>query len=357
MKFFVILALLSQFAFAFFSFNENSYSNVSDEIKILKSLDIDTSFAQDKHYIKMKNEIDKLKTKYFLQILEQGQIFVPILRKMISESNIPDTFLYMAMVESKFKIKATSHKNAKGLWQFIPKTAKTIGLKQNRYIDERLDPIKSTQAAIKYLNYLHDRFQKWYLVAIAYNCGESRLARAIKRAKTDKLSVLIDNQKKYLPKESRDYIRKIIIMALLANNKDLVIKNGAEHLFNTAYNSTLIKVYAKGGMSLKKIAKAIGVSYKKLKEYNHHIKRGVLPPTYSKYHIYIPSDRVVYFNANFSEPTYKAENMFIYRVKKGDNLSKISRKYNLKISTIKRLNNLNKDLLKIGDTLTLYANN
>ncbi len=356
MRIFILLAIVYQFTFAFFSFNESSYLNISNELKVLKSLDIDSSFIKDRSYLKMKADIDKLKTKYFLEILERGQIFMPILRKMINESNIPDTFLYMAMVESKFNIKATSHKNAKGLWQFMPKTAKTIGLKQNWYIDERLDPIKSTEAAIKYLNYLHNRFKKWYLVAMAYNCGESRLARAIKKAKTDNLSILIDDKKKYLPKETRDYIRKIIIMALLANNKDLIIKNDAGHLFNTSFNSILTKVYVQGGTRLKEVAKAIGVSTKKLIEYNHHLKRAIVPPSYAKYHIYIPYDRVVYFNANFNKPINK-ENLFVYKVRKGDNLSKISRKYNLKISTIKRLNNLSKDLIRVGDKLTLYANN
>jgi len=149
--------------------------NKLDEIRILDSLNINASFLNDPKYIKMKNNINELKTSYFLKALKKGSIFMPNLHELLGESDIPDTFLYMAMVESKFRADVKSNRNAAGLWQIMPATAKRFKLEINSNIDERLDPIKSTKAAIKYLEYLHKRFGKWYLAAIAYNCGEGRV--------------------------------------------------------------------------------------------------------------------------------------------------------------------------------------
>lgn len=105
------------------------------------------------------------------------------------------------MTESSLKTRAYSRKKASGLWQFMPETAKQYNLKTDDYVDERRDLIKSTEAASKHLSYLHDRFGKWYLAAIAYNCGGGRLSKAIEKAGSDKLSVLLDEEKIYSKRE------------------------------------------------------------------------------------------------------------------------------------------------------------
>ena len=199
------------------------------EIEILQSLEIDPSFINDVHYVNTKEHINELKKIFFLKTLKRGNLFMPNLQELLGEADIPNTFLYMAMVESKFLADSKSHKHAAGLWQFMPATAKEYKLTKTRHIDERLDPIKSTKAAIEYLKYLHQRFHKWYLAAMAYNCGEGRLAQAIKKAGTDDLSVLIDEDQAYLPKETRDYIQRIIVAALLAHDKNITKQNDKNH--------------------------------------------------------------------------------------------------------------------------------
>ena len=282
-KIFFILLLLSQITQA--RVLQISYE---DEIRILNSLDINPSLTKDARYIKMKNNIDVIATKFFLRSLKRGHIFLPNLHEIIGNSDIPNIFLYMAMTESGFILDAKSHKNARGLWQLMPTTAKQLKLKITKNIDERLDPIKSTKAAIKYLEYLHKRFGKWYLAAIAYNCGETKLARSIKKAKTDNLLVLLNPAKKYLPLETRNYIRRIIISALLAFDRTIILKNNAQHLFGSCSGQKLTKVTMKSGSSISYIAKKYNISIKEIKKCNPQILNYYIPSIEDEYYIYLP---------------------------------------------------------------------
>jgi len=323
-----------------------------DEIRILSSLDIDASYMNDAKYIKMKNNIDELKVIYFLRTLKKGDIFMPNLHELLGESQIPDTFLYMAMIESRFLADVKSHKNAAGLWQIMPLTAKKFSLKINHSVDERLDPIKSTKVAIKYLNYLHERFGKWYLAAIAYNCGETKLARVIRKIGTDDLSVLVDDNNKHLPQETRDYIRRIVIAALLAYDDEIIIKNNANHLFGNCTNSKLVEVFFSGGMSLDTISKKVGISLKKIKTCNPHLLNSKLPSYKKKYHVYLPEE----YLDNLRDGNQRISvGRFTYTIKSGDTLSLISKKFNIRIEAIKNLNPNLKEILRIGENIILMG--
>jgi len=349
-----LLIIYFLIAITLFAKTSNLNLNKLDEISILNSLNINASFMSDPKYKSMKENINELKTIYFLKALKKGSIFMPNLHELLGESDIPDTFLYMAMVESKFSANVKSNRNAAGLWQIMPSTAKKFHLEINKSVDERLDPIKSTKAAIKYLQYLHSRFGKWYLAAIAYNCGETKLARVIKKAGTDDLAVLIDDKKKYLPAESRNYIRRIIIAALLAHDNNIIVKNNADHLFGNCTNSKLIEVFFNGGMSLKSIADKVGMSLKKIKTCNPHLLKSKLPANKKTYHIYLPQELIADLE-NKTDDKKISIGRFTYTIKKGDTLSKISKKYNNKISAIKRLNPHLKKRLKIGQKITLIG--
>ena len=170
----------------------------NDDIKVLQTLDIEASFLRDPIFLQLKNSLTTSKRNHYLKMLERGSLYIPTLRKMIHDNNIPQVFLYMAMAESNFNTHALSRAKASGLWQFMPGTAKLYGLKIDRYIDERRDPVRSTEAAIAYLKRLHKLFGKWYLAALAYNSGEGRVLRAIKRAGSDDLHILLDEKKRFL---------------------------------------------------------------------------------------------------------------------------------------------------------------
>ncbi len=355
MKYIVVISLfLSQFFLSTLYANEGSLKlNKLDELRILSSLDIDPSFVNDKEYIQMKNKIDKLKTMYFLKTLKKGDIFMPNLHQLLGDANIPDTFLYMAMVESKFLADVKSHKNAAGLWQLMPKTAKKFNLEINSKIDERLDPIKSTKVAIQYLNELHDRFGKWYLAAIAYNCGQTRLARVIKKIGSDDISLLLDSEKKYLPAETRDYMRRIIVAALLAYDDEIIVKNNANHLFGNCTNSKLVEVFFDGGVSLEEISKKVNIPIQMIKTCNPHLLNSKLPSNKKTYHVYIPQE----FAQNLKKDKDITIGRFTYSVKNGDTLFLISKRFNNKIEAIKRLNPHLRDELRVGQKIMLIGEN
>ncbi len=322
------------------------------EIEILRSLDIDPSFVTNRYYIKIKKEYEKYKKRHFFNTQSKSFIYIPTIKRLMSEARVPQVFLFMAMAESNFSLHAKSHKKAVGLWQFMPQTAKKYGLRIDEYVDERKDPVKSTKAAIRYLQDLYAKFGRWYLAALAYNSGEGRVARAIKKAKTKKLEVLIDPKKRYLPKESRRYIRKIIALALMGNDENYFLKDDFDYILNrgSAYSLAVVKV--RGGDVLSDIAESIKIKESILRELNAHLKYGFVPPYVKEYDIYIPYIKLADFKDNY-RPTDKKRAYIVYRVKRGDSLVKIAKKYDISYKIIKEFNKLQSNVLRINQTLII----
>jgi len=340
--------LLFQSAYAFLSLQ----TNYQEQAKVLKSLDINPTFLMDPVFISMKDNADRYRTKHFLKVLENGNRFIPILRNMLEEAEIPPAFLYLAMAESNFSARAYSSARASGIWQFMPYTAKKFGLKINLYVDERRDPVKSTKAAIAYLKYLHNMFGKWYLAAIAYNCGEGRVRKAIRRAGTDDLAVLLEQRKKYIPRESRIYIRKIVMMEHMSNSTDFIVGNDAEYLMNRGNTNTLEKVLVKGGTTIDSIAQSVGMSTKELKQYNLHLLYDFTAPSKEKQHIYLPYGKKKSFDKNFNDKKDYGK-FFVHKIKKGDSLYMIGKKYGVSYKMIKDFNKLKSNVLRLNKKLII----
>ena len=341
LKILLTLFLLFQSLHAFL----NTDTNYQKQLSVLKEFDLPVSFLKDSIFISMKEDVETYKTKHFLKVLENGDRFVPVLQQMMQDADVPAEFLYLAMTESSFNPYSSSPAKAAGIWQFIPGTAKMYSLVNNAYVDERRDPIKSTEAAIKYLKTLHGMFGKWYLAALAYNCGEGALAKAIAKAGTDDISVLLDENKKYLPKESRFYIRKILMMSIISNSTDFMLENGSEHLLNRANNDTFLKVDVKSGTHLRDVAQSIQVTYEELKSYNPHLKHGFTSPVASKGYIYIPQDRQIAFSQNFDH-TKEPQKYAIYTAQKGDSIQSIAKKHGVNFQELMKLNALQSAALK-----------
>ncbi len=347
-RFIFLVLLLIQSANAFLS----TETNYQEQAKVLKSLDIDPTFLTDLPFIIMKENADRSRTHHFLKVLENGNRFIPVLQNMIKEAGIPDAFLYLAMAESNFIPNAYSSARAVGIWQFMPYTGKKFGLKINLYVDERRDPIKSTKAAIKYLKYLHAKFGKWYLAAIAYNCGEGRVGKAIKRAGTDDLAVLLDRHKKYIPRESRVYIRKIMMMEHISNSTDFIVGNDAGYLMNRGTTHTFAKVSVRGGTTLSNVADSVGMSYKELKSYNPHLKYEFVPPGKGSYDIYLPYGKHTLFERNF-DPKKDNGRFYVHKIKRGDSLYSIGKRYGVAYRVIKDFNHLKSNTLRINKKLVI----
>ena len=349
--------LVSAFCFnlAFGGFDSMIHSQRGEEV--LEIFDIEPSFLNNEHFLDVKNSFFSGKKKiYTLKRFEEGYEFIPTLKEMLLKEGIPQEFLYLAMVESEFSLQAKSRKKAVGLWQFMPRTAKHMGLDINSQIDERKDPIRSTQAAIAYLKSLKQTFGKWYLAAIAYNCGETRLKKAITLANSDSLSVLLDPEAKYIPLESRVYIRKILSVSLLMHNVNTLEAKDYDYFLNRGASSLVAKVNTAPGTPLANIAKEAGLSLKELKKYNPHFKRNITP-TYAKVaNIYMPYQ----FLAKYQEKNegkkinLTAKPYLVHRVNKGETISSISKRYGISIAKIKNYNALkNAHLLSINQEILI----
>lgn len=327
------------------------------EITILESFDIDPSFLYDPIINEMKNsKKDMYDEENFFQIMDEAHLFIPTVKEILATHSVPPEFLFLAMAESSFSTKAYSVKKASGFWQFMPETAKLYGLKIDQYVDERRDVIKSTEAAAKYLSALHDKFGKWYLAAIAYNCGEGKLANAISRAKSDDLLVLLNPQEKYIPKESRIFIRKILSLALIGNDEQLLLNNEYEYLLNRANADSISTVKVPRGESLKRISELIDIPLPELQKLNRHLKYDFSPPYIHSYDIYIPYIKLSSFKQNYFEEEIK--NFYkVHIVTKGESLYTIGKKYNVSQNAIKDFNALKNNRLSLNQQLIIPIDN
>ncbi|MDY0116515.1 MAG: transglycosylase SLT domain-containing protein [Sulfurimonadaceae bacterium] len=333
--------------------NLTNFANNQKEIALLNSFDIEPSFLYDPIMNQMRNKNNAVyKNNHFFKAMEEAYLFIPTIKQILIENDIPLEFLYLVMAESNFSNKAYSNKRASGLWQFMPETGKLYGLKIDEYVDERRDPIKSTVAAAKFLTDLHKRFGKWYLAAIAYNCGGGRLNRAITQAGNDDLKILLDKDKKYIPKESRFYIRKIVALALVGYDEDYMLESEYEYLLNRASAYSIAKVNLASGESLRRVSKLTGIPLSELHKLNRHLKYDFVPPYKGGYDIYIPYIKLSDFKQKYTPD--KVQNIYkIHVVTSGDNLYNIGRQYNVSYKVIMDFNKMKSSKLSLKQRLVI----
>jgi membrane-bound lytic murein transglycosylase D len=201
--------------------------------------------------------------------------FAGLIRTKLRERGMPEDLLYLAMIESGFSPRATSKKEAVGVWQFIPPTAAQFGLRQDEWVDERRDPVKATDAALDYIAFLHDRYGSWYLAAAAYNAGPSRVDRALKRhgggRRGDEAVYweIIDQ----LPRETREYVPRLLAATTLARQAERYgfhVKPADPYRYD--------RVWVPGGTGLRTVALALEVESSVIRELNPHLVLGVTPP-------------------------------------------------------------------------------
>ncbi|ERJ27984.1 lytic transglycosylase domain-containing protein [Campylobacter concisus] len=331
--------------------NAPEKSSYDTQVKILKELDIDASFMKTSHYAKMRQGIQNSQVRTFTDALKNGYMYIPMIKEQIKKSGVPESFFYLAMIESGFSNHTVSNAKATGMWQFMEQTARIHGLKVGQYTDERKDPVESTVAATNYLRSLKNQFGKWYLAAMAYNCGDGALKKAIQKAGTDDLVTLLDAEKKYLPAETRNFIIKILRAAYIAKDADFLISKESS-LLNINGGLRLTKVKVPGGTNLAQIGDSIGLSTKKMKSNNPHLKFVFTPPTLKDYYVYIPENKKQLFSDNF-KPFNGKNNFYAYTVKKGETLLSISRKTGVSHRAIKDYNELSTNAVSYNQKLII----
>lgn len=343
--FFLFLPLCLQGAF-------NSFDK--DKIEILKHFDLPPSFLKDSYlhdyYDESKKEWDR---DGFSDSAENCDMFIPLLSSLIAQSDLPSEFLYIAFTESRLATMSSSSRGASGLWQFVEKTGKLHGLTINQYVDERRDHIKSTRAAITYLSNLHQMFGKWYLALMAYNCGEGRLQKAIRKAKSTDVNVLADPKRQYIPKETRRYIRKVVAQALLASEEPF--KSQIQTYCNNNGEVPVTTVYLPEGEDIDRIAAVLEMPKTHLKKLNTHLRNQKTPPTDDVYPVYIPSDKLYAMQQRYRTKGFKGF-FVLHRAKEGETIASISKRYNVPVSWIQEENELDQKVLVANQKIRIPVN-
>ena len=211
----------------------------------------------------------------FETLLKRRSVYDELVRGKLRERGMPEELLYLAMMESGLEPRAVSRVSAVGLWQFMSPTALQYGLRVDEWVDERRDPVRATDAALDYLQWLHGRFGSWYLAAAAYNAGPGRVERVLRRhaerwtGDEDVYWDVLD----HLPRETREYVPRLVAATILAED---AAAYGFIAEFADPYRFD--RAFVPGGTTLAKVAAGLGVDERLLRDLNPHLMRRVTPP-------------------------------------------------------------------------------
>ena len=301
----------------------------------------------------------------------KAEYYFPIFEDILCKHELPFELCYLPVIESALNPQARSHMGAVGLWQFMPSTGKKYGLEINSLIDERMDPIRSTEAACRFLKSLYSIFNDWNLVIAAYNCGPGNVNKAIHRAggKRDFWSIY-----PFLPRETRGYLPIFIAASYAMNFADI---HGICPAADIRYPIT-DTIVTNERQHLKQIAANLDITVEELRKLNPQYARDILPGG-KDYALCLPIELSgAYIEQQDSILAYKAKELIhdrraeidlmqrtglnggysingvtYYKIKEGDTLGGIAAKFRVSVKQLKSFNGLTSDLIRAGKTLKI----
>jgi len=295
---------------------------------------------------------------FFLDSYARSGKYRPAIVKALKAAGFPEELSWLPLIESGFKVRAISTARALGMWQFIASTGYRYGLKRDTWIDERMDPAKSTAAAIGYMSDLHNMFGDWKTVLAAYNCGEKRVLNEINRQKNSLLDDFWDLYQR-LPNETARYVPRFLAVLHIIHDP-------------AAYGFTLPsleqedeyeEVTVNKQLSLATIAKSISVSDETLKSLNPELRQNATPK--ATYNLRLPVGKGEVLLANLSNipstvlaayDNSDSSTNTVHVVRSGDTLSSIANKYRTSVKAIMSANGLkNANVLKVGARLKISS--
>ena len=301
----------------------------------------------------------------------KAEYYFPLFEDILGKHDLPYELCYLAVVESALNPQAHSHMGAAGLWQFMPSTGKIYGLEVNSLVDERMDPLRSTEAACRFLKSLYGIFNDWNLAIAAYNCGPGNVNKAIHRAggKRDFWSIY-----PFLPSETRAYLPLFIAAAYAMNYADV---HGIcpANLQMTMKTDTIV---TNERLHLQQVADNLGISLQELRRLNPQYARDILPGG-KNYALCLPIEKAgMYIEQQDSILAYKAKELIhnrrdeiellqhtsvhggysvngitYYKIKEGDTLGGIAKKFRVSVKQLKEWNGLKSDNIRAGKTLKI----
>lgn len=294
--------------------------------------------------------------KHLYNVLESAMEYRLFVRKSVQDKNLPEILEYLPVVESNYKTSAKSKSGAIGMWQFMANSVYPF-LVLDDFVDERLDPWKSTEAALKKLTENYNYFNDWLIAIAAYNCGVGAMNKILRKAEKKDFWYLVD--KKLLPQQTADYVPKLIAIADLAINSEYYQINLPNH--NEEYemlinekNGDFDYIIVEKAYSLKQLASEMRMDYETLKKLNPSFVRGMTYPV-KKSEIRLPLGMKKSAEDAIAK-LIPIDFPFKYTVEKGDSLWSISRKYKVSIQSICDLNDIREnDILRIGKILYIPA--
>jgi membrane-bound lytic murein transglycosylase D len=287
---------------------------------------------------------------YFIDSYKRSGKYRQMIVEMFKKENLPQELSWLPLIESGFKATALSKSRALGLWQFMASTGYKFGLSRDQYIDERMNPEKSTQAAIRYLKELHNQFGDWSTVLAAYNCGANRVMRAIRNKNINYLDNFWDLYAN-LPQETARYVPKFLATVHIVKNSK---KYGLDKIsINSPLKFERLTVTKK--IHLKDVAKITGIDRKILEELNPELRKNIVPG--KNYTLNIPEGNKKRLIANIDQILRlnpDSANFFKHQVQSGETLSLIARRYRTSVENIMLANNLQRpDYIVTGTTLKI----
>ena len=286
---------------------------------------------------------------FFLNSLKRSGRYRPKIVAELKEAGLPEELSWLPLIESGFKVKALSRARALGLWQFIPSTGYKFGLKRDRFIDERMDPDKATQAAIAYLKELHNIFGDWTTVLAAYNCGEGRVLRVIKTQNVNYLDNFWDLYER-LPRETARYVPRFLATLHILNTPEQYGIDLAQVDPPLEYETATINRQ----IHLRDAAKALALPESILRDMNPELRYKILPPTSYDLKVPVGSAEQMVAQIDSIKTASLPQAAYVYhRVRPGETLSTIARRYRTSVARIKRANNLRSSLIRAGKRLKI----
>ncbi len=295
----------------------------------------------------------------FEQWLIRLSRYQPLVETIFTEFHLPSDLIYLSLVESGFNPYAYSRAKATGPWQFMKGTAKVYGLRVDQYVDERRDPIKSTVAAARYLRDLYDIFGAWPLAMAAYNAGEGKVMRALHKAQAESFSEI--SKTRLIRRETKEYVPRFMAATIIAKNPDRYGFNqeaAAPHRFD--------EVPVTRSIHFRAITHATGIPYEELRLLNPELRRDATPPSDPLYLLKVPvgtKEKVERLLERI--PTHKFSPLptkdryettgssHWYKVRVGDTLEKVSKRFRIPLKTLKTKNNLSGPTIRPGDFLVI----
>jgi len=321
----------------------------------------------------------KNRKRAFERLMAVSEYYFPLFEEAFDKQNVPLEIKYLAVVESALNPKAVSRVGATGLWQFMYQTGKQYGLKIDSYVDERSDPLKASEAAAQYMKNMYAIFGDWDLVLASYNSGPGNVAKAIRRSGGQQNYW---NIRKNLPQETQGYVPAFLAtMYIYEYHKEHGIKPERAPIKHFATDTVMIKRQ----MSFKQISDLIDIPVAQLQILNPSYKLNVVPSYRDQSHyLRLPQDKMAVFTSNESKiyayvdreanlrekpfqivrpiVSQDSVNTFqrlaqakvrYYRVKRGDNLSTIAKKYDVAVEDLKKWNNIRGNEVAYGKNLKI----